>query len=442
MNSLGKRITPSFLLKFTLPAIIMMVFNSIYTMVDGGFVSNFVGTGALSAINIVYPVVNLVFAIGIMLATGGSAIVAKQMGEENPQTAKENFTFLLVCGALTGVVITAVSLIFTKPIVLALGANEAIYQYCYDYILYLSPFIPFSILQIMFQFFFSTAGKPHLGLVSTVIGGVSNILLDYVFIVPMNMGIKGAAIATGIGFVLPVIIGLFYFSGTKKRILHFAKPVFRLKTLGMACGNGSSEMVSNLSVAVTTFLFNRIMMRYLGEDGVAAMTIVFYAQFLFTAVYFGYTSGAAPLISYNYGAGNKDNLNKLFRLSMIFTAVCSGAAYLISIAANGAVVGLFAKPGTQVFELAYHGMKLFAIGFLAMGFNIFASGLFTALSNGKVSALLSFLRTFVFILLAILILPSVFEVNGIWLAIPVAEGLALIAVGWYFIKFKKVYGAS
>lgn len=439
MNTFEKKITPGFLLKFTLPSVIMMVFNSFYTMVDGGFVSNMVGTTALSAVNISYPLISLVFAIGIMLASGGSAVVAKQMGEGQQLKAKQSYTFIVTCGVVVGIIIAAIGLLFTKEISLLLGANEAIYEYCYDYILYISIFIPFAILQVLFQFFFVTAGKPNLGLILTILGGVANIFLDYLFMGPMNLGIKGAAIATGIGFTIPAVIGLIWFAKKEDRLLCFTKPKFDGKVLFKTCTNGSSEMVSNLAVAVTTFLFNKLMMRYVGEDGVAALTIVLYAQFLFTAVFLGYTSGIAPLFSYNYGAQNEKRLKKLFKLSIIFITICSVGAYAFSLLLAAPVVGLFSEPNSTVYNLAIHGMDLFGISFLFMGFNIFASGLFTSFSNGLISALLSFLRTFVFIILAIMILPEFLDVNGIWLSIPLAEVIALFVSLVFMIKYKKVY---
>lgn len=439
MNTFEKKITPGFLLKFTLPSVIMMVFNSFYTMVDGGFVSNFVGTTALSAVNISYPLISLVFAIGIMLASGGSAVVAKQMGEGKQLIAKQSYTFIVTCGVVLGIIIAFIGLFFTKEISLLLGANDAIYEYCYDYILYISIFIPFAILQVLFQFFFVTAGRPDLGLILTVIGGAANIFLDYLFMGPMELGIKGAAVATGIGFMIPAVIGLIWFAKKEDRILCFTKPKFDGKVLIRTCTNGSSEMVSNLAVAVTTFLFNKLMMRYVGEDGVAALTIVLYAQFLFTAVFLGYTSGIAPLFSYNYGAQDEKRLKKLFKLSIIFITICSILAYAFSLLLAKPVVGLFSEPNSTVYNLAIHGMDLFGISFLFMGFNIFASGLFTSFSNGLISALLSFLRTFVFIILAIMFLPKLLNVDGIWLSIPLAELVALFVSLVYMIRYKKIY---
>lgn len=439
MNSFERPITPGFLLRFTLPGMLMMLFNSFYTMVDGGFVSNYVGTDALSAINIVFPLINFVLAVGIMLATGGSAVTARQMGEKEPELARQSFSLLTVFTAGLGIVIAVLSIVFADPIVWALGSTDVLYEYCRDYLVFMSLFTPCCMLQILFQFFFTTAGRPNLGLAATLLGGVANMVLDYVLIVPLHMGIRGAAIATGIGQTIPTVIGLVYFFSRRNDLLYYVRPVLRGWVLGRACLNGSSEMVSNLAVAVTTFLFNIIMLSYLGEDGVAAITIVFYAQFFFTAIFFGYTSGVAPLISFHFGAQNHDRLKKLVRLSLLFVAVCSLLAYGLSVVLSQTVVGIFAQRGTAVFSIASDGMELFAIGFLFMGFNIFASGLFTALSNGIVSAVLSFLRTFVFLVAAIELLPKLWGVSGVWLAIPAAELLALAVSLACILRYRKRY---
>ena len=439
MNSFERPITPGFLLRFTLPGMLMMLFNSFYTMVDGGFVSNYVGTDALSAINIVFPLINFVLAVGIMLATGGSAVTARQMGEKEPELARQSFSLLTVFTAGLGIVIAVLSIVFADPIVWALGSTDVLYEYCRDYLVFMSLFTPCCMLQILFQFFFTTAGRPNLGLAATLLGGVANMVLDYVLIVPLHMGIRGAAIATGIGQTIPTVIGLVYFLSRRNDLLYYVRPVLRGWVLGRACLNGSSEMVSNLAVAVTTFLFNIIMLSYLGEDGVAAITIVFYAQFFFTAIFFGYTSGVAPLISFHFGAQNHDRLKKLVRLSLLFVAVCSLLAYGLSVVLSQTVVGIFAQRGTAVFSIASDGMELFAIGFLFMGFNIFASGLFTALSNGIVSAVLSFLRTFVFLVAAIELLPKLWGVSGVWLAIPAAELLALAVSLACILRYRKRY---
>lgn len=439
MNSFERPITPGFVLRFTLPGMLMMLFNSFYTMVDGGFVSNFVSTDALSAINIVFPLINFVLAVGIMLASGGSAVTARQMGEKEPELARQSFSLLVAFSAGLGIVIAILSIGFVDPIVWALGSTDALYGYCRDYLVFMSLFTPCCMLQILFQFFFTTAGRPHLGLASTLLGGIANMVLDYVLIVPLHMGIRGAAIATGIGQAIPTVIGLVYFFSRHNDLLYFVRPVMRGWVLGRACLNGSSEMVSNLAVAVTTYLFNIIMLSYLGEDGVAAITIVLYAQFFFTAIFFGYTSGVAPLISFHLGAHNQNRLKQLVRLSLLFVVVCSLLAYGGSVVLSQTVVGMFAQRGTAVFSIASDGMELFAIGFLFMGFNIFASGLFTALSNGMVSAVLSFLRTFVFLIAAIELLPKLCGVSGVWLAIPAAELLALVVALFCILRYRKQY---
>jgi len=438
-NILSKKFTFWSLLKFAFPTIVMMVFMSMYTMVDGIFVSRLIGTGALSAVNIVYPVINVVLAVGIMLATGGSAVIAKKMGEQNDMEAKQNFSLIVCVGIAAGIVISVLGFVFIDPLLKFLGANDAIYGYCYDYAFTLLFFTVPSILQLLFQYFFVTAGKPALGLAITLAGGFANIILDYVFIAPLDMGITGAALATGIGYCIPGFFGLFYFLYNRKGTLYFEKPKYDGKVILQSCTNGASEMVTNLAIAVTTLIFNILMMRYLGEDGVAAITVVLYSQFLLTAVYLGYSSGVAPVISYNYGDKDSVQLKKLFRISIQFLVVCSIATFIASMFAADGIVSIFAPSGSNVHSLAVHGFYLFSICYLFMGINIFASAFFTALSNGKVSALISFLRTFVFLVGMLLLMPFLIGVDGIWLAVPIAEAIALAVSVSYLVKMKKVY---
>ena len=424
-NPLSRKITFFSVLKFTLPTIVMMMFMSFYTMIDGMFVSRLIGTSALSAVNIVYPLLNIVIALAIMLGTGGSAIIARRMGQGRTDEARAGFSLLVVVGIAIGFLILLVGILFLSPILRFLGANDAIYSYCYDYAVVLLAFVPFGVLQMMFQFFFVTAGKPQLGLISTIVGGVANIILDYAFIAIFDLGIAGAALATGIGFSVPALTGLIYFTANRKGTLYFVKPAFDLSVIAKSCTNGSSEMVTNLSAAITTFLFNIITMRYLGEDGVAAITIVLYAEYLFNAVFLGYSSGVAPMISYNYGNKNKLQMQRLFRLSYTFVACTSVLVFILSFFLSDVVVTFFAKPGSTVFLLAQNGFSLFSFGFLMMGLNIFTSALFTALSNGRVSAILSFFRSFLCLITSIFVLPQLLGINGIWLAVPVAEVFAL-----------------
>lgn len=422
------------LLKFSLPTIIMMIFMSLYTIVDGIFISRFVGTDALSATNIVYPIVNIIIGLAVMLATGGSAVVARQMGEGRLAEAKQNFSLVILTGVSIGIVISAVSLIFLEPICYALGSSEKLIDDCKDYLGIMMLFAPVSILQMLFNTFFVTAGRPALGLTLTVFAGLFNAVFDYVLIVPAQMGIKGAAYATSIGYCIPAVFGLAYFFFSKNP-LRFCLPKFRGRILVQSCLNGSSEMVTNLSSGIITFLFNIIMMRYLGENGVAAITIVLYGQFLLTALFLGFSMGVAPVFSYHYGSQNHAQLKHLFKICMWFVSVCSVLVFACSILFASPLVSVFSPAGTPVYAIAVNGFVLFSFSYLFAGVNMFSSALFTALSNGFVSAVISFLRTFVFIVLGILTLPLALEVNGVWLAVPFAELLTL-AVSAYFLKKK------
>ncbi|WP_343209753.1 MATE family efflux transporter [Anaerolentibacter hominis] len=426
------------LIRFAFPTMIMMIFMSLYTIVDGIFISRFVGTDALSATNIVYPVMNVVLAVGIMLATGGSAVVARKIGEGKIQEARENFTMITIVGAAAGVVISVVCLIFLEPICRALGAQPEIMEYCKNYLSVLLLFVPAYMLQLLFQVFFVTAGKPGMGLILTVLAGVTNGILDYVLIVPAGLGISGAALATVTGYLIPAVTGVIYFM-TKRNELHFAKFLPDWKMLRESCLNGSSEMVTNLSMGIVTFLFNILMLHYLGGDGVAAITIVLYTQFLLTALYMGFSMGVAPVISYNYGSKNTVLLKRIFKICIWFIAVSSLVIFGLSLILSGQLVGIFSPKGTRVYEIALRGFWLFSINFIFAGTNMFSSALFTALSNGKVSAFISFLRTFGFITLGLLFLPYLLQADGVWLAVPFAEFATTIAAVICMVRKRKVY---
>ena len=440
-NSLGKKITFLNLIKLTLPTVIMMIFFSLYTIIDGIFVSRFIGSNALSAINIVFPILSLLIGISIMLATGGSAIVAKLMGEGKEREARESFTLITLTSIISGIVIAIFCFIFIDKIIYLLGGTESLYKNAYIYISTMLIFTPALILKMLFDYFLITAGEPKLGLISSIIGGVTNIVLDYIFIVPLKMGLVGAALATSIGYLLPSIIGVVYFFN-KKNNLHFVKPKFNIKTILDSCGNGSSEMVTQISTAVTTFLYNIIMLKYLGEDGVAAITILLYVQFLLAAAYMGFTSGASPRISYNLGKQDKHELTKIINYSYIIILVFSIFTFVMSKVFGPKVISIFAGSGTEVFNITLDGFNTFQLSFLLCGLNIFASGMFTALSNGKVSATISMLRTFVFLSLGILFLPGIIGINGIWIAVPLAELLTLVFSVFYTYKHKNTYGYS
>lgn len=438
-NGIAQEFNLISLLRFVAPTVVMLVFMSLYQMVDAVFVSKFVGENALSALNIVYPFPSIVIAVSIMLATGGSAIIARNMGEGKEKEAKENFSFIVLVGAVIGVAIATVGILFIEPLIYMLGATPSLYDYCYEYLFILVLSVPLSVFQMLFQSFFVTAGKPHLGLTLTVLGGVSNIVLDYVFIVLCGFGVSGAALATSIGYSIPGLFGLIYFAVSRKGTLYFVKPVFRWGVLFKCCINGSSEMVNNLAVAVTTFLFNVLMLKYAGEAGVAAITIVLYAQFLMTSAFMGFSSGIAPVVSFNYGSGNVRQLKKIFKISVWVITVVSAAVFVIAETCSDVVIMVFTPAGSEVFGLTKYGFAIFSFSFLCTGMNIFASALFTAFSNGKISAILSFLRTFVFLTSCLLFLPLFWGVDGIWLAVPVAEVMALFVSVYYLVRFKKVY---
>ncbi len=438
-NDISKEFHLSSLIKFTMPTILMLVFISTYTIVDGIFVSRFVGTTALSAMNIVFPLINVLTGLGIMLGTGGSAIIGRRLGEGKEEEARKAFTLVTAFSILSGLVISILCLLFIKPLSAFLGADANLLPYCVEYGRVMMAFFTISVVQVLFQTLFITAGKPNLGLWLNVAAGLSNILFDYIFIVRMEMGIVGAAWGTVTGFLIGGIPPLLYF--TKPRtVLYFVKPKWNGTTIAHTLLNGSSEMVTSTAMAVTTFLFNIAMMELLGEDGVAAITIILYAQFLFSSAYLGFASGAAPIFSYNYGNGNTDQLKRLFKLCigiiLSSSIVCFGASFLLAVP----TIAIFTPQDTNTYAITLHGYKIFVWNFLFAGINIFASAFFTALSNGKVSATISFLRTFVFVAGSILLLPKFLDIDGIWLAIPAAEaGTVLIAVFFLAVNRKRYH---
>ena len=437
-NSIAKDFKLFSLLRFAFPTMLMMVFMSLYTIVDGIFVSRLVGADALSSVNIVYPVINLLIAAGVMLASGGSAVIAKKMGEGNTKEAKEDFSFLVLIGFILGIFIMVFGNLFLEPIVTALGATPVLVDYCMDYLGVCLLLAPACMLQLLFQTFFVTAGKPIAGLILTISGGIANMILDYLFMGSMNMGIKGAALATGIGQLIPAVAGLVYLSCFHGS-LHFVCPKFRFRVLMKSCINGSSEMVTNLSTAVVTYLFNMTMLKFLGETGVAAITIVLYGQFLFTAMYMGFSMGVAPVISYNYGRDNRILLRRIFKICIGFISVSSVAITAIALLSTSFIVQIFTPVETETYAIAKDGFFLFSINYIFAGVNIFASSMFTAFSDGKTSAIISFIRTFVLLVLNILLLPVIMGVTGIWLAVPAAEFLTVFVSLLYFRKKRNIY---
>ena len=327
---------------------------------------------------------------------------------------------------MSGLVIAILGMVFIEGIIRGLGASEILFPYCKEYLFILILFTPASILQVLFQNLIVTAGRPGLGMFLGISAGAANILLDYLFMARLQMGIKGAAFGTGISYLIPAAAGALFFCSGKSN-LRFQRPFMDISMLAESWGNGFSEMVSQGAAAITTFLFNRIMMKLLGESGVAAITIIIYTQFLLIALYIGFSMGVAPVISYNYGKGDRGRIKNVFRICIRFILLVSAAVFGISFVFRSFLVGIFAEKGTVVYEIAERGFLIFSFSFLFCGLNIFTSAMFTALSNGKLSAILSFLRTFGLITTLLTILPVFLGVTGVWLAIPAAEGITMVA---------------
>lgn len=437
-NILKSNLDKKDILKYTISPIIMMIFTALYTMADGMFSSIFIGTDALSSINIVYPYISLIIAMGVMLGVGGSAIVGKKLGENNSKGAKESFTQIIVIASIIGIAISLLARIFINPLIRFLGASDILYQYTYDYLKIISIFSVFNLLQQTFQMLFITAGKPKVGLTVTVIGGSINIVFDYIFIHLMNMGIEGAAFATIMGQTFIALYGFIYFS-IKKETIHFTKFQFNIREAVKVFANGSSEMVTNMSVSIVTLLFNITMLKLLGEDGVAAVTIILYLQFLFSSIFIGFSNGIAPIESYFYGSRESDKLKRVFRNCMTLILIFSISMLILAYLASGTIISIFADKGTNVYNITLSGGYLFYLCFIFQGFNIYASSLFTALSNGKISAFISFTRTLLFTSISMMILPSIIGVNGVWLSVPIAEVLTIIISIIFLLKYKRQY---
>lgn len=438
-NAYQKPVTLGNVLKFAVPTIAMSVFMSFYTMVDGLFVSNLIGASALSAINLTAPAIQLVTAISTMLATGGSAVIMKKIGEDKPQEACEDFTFLILVNVAVGLAMCLLGYALLDRVFGGMGLSAAVTGYCTAYLRrYLLFTIPI-LLMNNFTLYMIASGKATLSFVCTVTGGVLNIVLDYLFIAVLKQGIGGAATATGLGYSVTAVAGLFLFS-RRQNLLHFIKPAFRFRVLADAASNGCSEMATALVTGIITMLFNQAMLHYAGESGVAAVTIIMYVLMFASSLYTGYSYGVAPMLSYYYGEQNHGKLKRLVSISLTVIAVISLVTAAASYAATEPLVSIFARPGDPVYALAVNGNRICTLALFFIGFNIFASGMFTALSNGTVSAILAFSRSFAFMLIAMLTLPAFLGINGIWLATPAAELMALALSMTLFLRYRKRYG--
>ena len=436
---LGEHFNYNKLLRFVMPSILMMIFTSIYSVVDGLFVSNMVGKTAFAAVNFVIPLTMGLAAIGFMIGTGGNAIVAKTLGEGDRKKANEYFSMMAYLCIICGIVLAAAGEAVLRPLMAAMGAQG---QMLDDSVLYgriLLVALPFFMLQNMFQGFLVTAEKPKLGLCVIVVAGVANMALDALFMAVFGWGIVGAAAATAISQVLGGVIPVFYFTAKNSSLLQLVKAKFSGKVILKACANGASEFMTNVAISLVNVIYNLQLLHIAGENGVAAYGTIMYVNFIFIAIFIGYSMGCAPLVGYNHGAQNHKELKNLFRKSLILIGVTGVALTGLAFLLASPLSQLFVGYDEELLEMTKHGMQLFLLAFLVNGFNVFGSAFFTALNNGLVSAIISFLRTLLFQVAAVFLLPLVLGLDGIWLAISVAEVLTLIITITFFITQKKRY---
>ncbi len=436
---LSEHFTCSRLLRFTLPSIIMMIFTSVYSVVDGLFVSNFAGKTPFAAINLIMPLLIITGAPGFMIGAGGSAIVAKTMGQGRQEEARRQFSFLVCAAAALGAAVGGLGAVFARPASAALGAEGEMLEHCVLYARIILAANPCFILQNVFQSFFVAAEKPKLGLFFTVGAGLTNIVLDALLVGALHGGIAGAAVATGLSQAVGGLGPVIYFLRENDSLLRLVRPRFDGRVLWKTCTNGSSELMSNISGSVVSILYNFQLLRLAGEDGLAAYGAVMYVNFIFLAIFIGYAIGSAPVISYHLGAENHGELKSLLCKSAALTGTAGAAMAALAMLASAPLSKIFVGYDPALYALTVRGFRMYAVSYLICGFNIFGSSFFTALNNGLASALISFLRTLVFQCASVLILPVFLKMDGIWLSISVAETAALIVTLILLAKNRKVY---
>ncbi len=437
--SLFEHFTYKKLLKFTFPSIIMMIFTSIYGVVDGFFVSNFVGKTPFAAVNFIMPFLMILGGVGFMFGTGGSALVSKTMGEGEPRKAKEYFSLLVYVSAVCGVVIGVLGIVFVRPVAALLGAEGEMLDNCVLYGRIILLALPALMLQYEFQSFFVTAGKPQLGLAVTVAAGVANMVLDWLLVAVFSLGLQGAAIATAVSQCIGGLIPLLYFARRNSSLLQLVEAKLDKKALLQTCANGSSELMSNISMSIVGMLYNAQLLRYAGENGVAAYGVLMYVNMIFIAAFIGYAVGTAPVIGYHYGAKTQGELKSLLGKSLIIIGIFSvamlGAGQLLAKLLSTLFVGY----DKTLLALTMRGFAIYSFSFLFAGIAIFGSSFFTALNNGLVSALISFLRTLVFQVAAVLLFPLIWKIDGIWLSIVAAELMAALTTTAFLLGKRKQY---
>lgn len=427
------------LIRFVIPSVAMMIFTSIYGVVDGLFVSNFVGKTPFAAVNLIMPFAMILGAFGFMLGTGGTALVAKTLGEGKEELANQIFSLLIYFALGLGIFLAAFGILFVEPIAIRMGADENMLGHCVTYARVVLLGLPFFMLQNMFQSFMIAAEKPQMGLVVTIAAGVTNMVLDALFIAVFHWGVAGAAAATALSQFVGGMVPFFFFARKNSSKLRLTKTKFMGKALLKTCTNGSSELVSNVSMSLVGMLYNLQLMKIAGENGVAAYGVIMYVNFIFIAIFLGYSFGTAPIVAFNYGARNAEELQNVLKKSLKLIFGTGISLFLLAFVSAGLLSKIFVGYDAELYEMTVKGFRLYAVSYLLSGFNIYGSSFFTALNNGVVSALISFLRTVVFEVAAIMILPIFFKLTGIWCAITVAELSSFLITTIFFFALRKRY---
>ena len=437
---LSDHFTRKRLLRFSLPSIVMMVFTSIYGVVDGYFVSNYTGKTPFAAVNLIMPFLMILGGVGFMFGTGGGALIAKTMGEGKAEKADKLFSMTVFASTLCGLVLTAVGLLFLRPFARLMGAEGELLENSLLYGTINLIALPFYILQYEFQCLFATAEKPKLGLYVTVASGVANMVLDWLLVAVLPFGLAGAAAATAASQFIGGVFPLIYFARKNSSRLHLTRCRLELRPLGRICANGSSELMSNISMSLVSMLYNVQLMQYAGEDGIAAYGVLMYVSMIFQAIFIGYSVGTAPIVSYHYGAQNREELKSLLRKAIFIVAIAALCMFAAGELLAAPLSRLFVAYDEELLQMTTHAFAIFSFSFLFSGFAINGSSFFTALNDGLTSALISFLRTLVFQVAAVLLFPLLWGLDGIWFSIVAAEIMAVLATIFFLLKKQKKYG--
>ena len=424
------------LLRFTLPTIGMMIFTSIYSIVDGFFVSNFTGKTAFAAVNFIMPVLMILGIVGFMFGTGGSALIAKLLGEGKKEKANETFSLLIYTSLILGIALALLGMFFIRPVAALLGAEGELLDACVLYARIILAALPFFILQNECQCLFVTAEKPNLGLIVTVAAGLANIVLDALLVAVLHWGLVGAAVATAISQTVGGILPLWYFGRKNDSLLRLGRCRMDVRSLSFTCMNGSSELMNNISISLVSMLYNMQLLRYAGENGIAAYGVLMYVSMIFQAVFVGFSVGSAPVISYHYGAQNESELKNLLKKSVVIVGLFALAMFITGEALSRPLSALYVSYDAELLEMTIRGFAVFSVSFLFSGYAIFASSFFTALNDGVTSALISILRTFLFQITAIIVFPMIWGIDGIWWSI-VAADVSSVAIATVFLAAKR-----